>query len=334
MDCRMIRRALMAAITASLFSLGSAHAATDTLRIQDYPGIGNFLARVANANGYCEQHGIKCELRQIPSAPLGLQTLLAGDIDVAFGPPEVLIQAMNKGANLRVIGSGARAPIFFLMASTGMKTPDAAKGYPAVMHDFKGKKIGVTARGSAAEFQLKTLLEGAGMKADDVTIIPVGSPNTAFPAIAHNQIDGLMLFSPMDGFCAVTKACRVVVDPRKGQGPAALLGMNGAAVVQIVTVKFAAINRKVFDEYKAAMQEADDFIQKPENYPAVLKIAEDTFKIQAPHGDQILDVALRNAIPGLRYAVDPRALQNAAQYMKETGQINKVIDTSKLLLAN
>lgn len=63
------------------------------LRIQDYPGLGNFLARVANANGLCEKHGLKCESHTIPQAPLGLQSLLAGDIEVAHAPPEVLVQA-------------------------------------------------------------------------------------------------------------------------------------------------------------------------------------------------------------------------------------------------
>lgn len=322
------------ALAAAASLCGAASAQVTTLRIQDYPGLGNFLVRVANANGLCEKHGVKCELRQIPQAPLGLQTLLAGDIEVAFGPPEVLVQAINKGADVRVVGSGARAPIFFLMASSALDTPNASKGYPAVMHDFKGKKIGVTARGSAAEFQLKTLLQGAGMTADDVTIVAVGSPNTAFPAIANKQIDGLMLFSPMDGFCEVTKACRIVVNPRQGEGPKELLGMDGAAVVQIVGAEFAAKNPKAIAAYRAAMREAEAIVQKPDNYPAVLKIAQDTFKINAPGGEKILDVALRNAIPGLRFEVDPKALQHAAQYMQQTGQIDKTVDTSKLLLAN
>jgi NitT/TauT family transport system substrate-binding protein len=72
-------------------------AQVETLRIQDYPGLGNVMVRVAAANGYCEKNGIKCELKTIPAAPLGIQTLLAGDIDVAFGPAEVVIQAANRG---------------------------------------------------------------------------------------------------------------------------------------------------------------------------------------------------------------------------------------------
>jgi NitT/TauT family transport system substrate-binding protein len=330
----MLRNHLIALAVAASAALSlSAQAQPVPLRIQDYPGIGNFLVRIANANGLCEKHGVKCELRTIPQAPLGMQTLLAGDLEIAYTPPEVVVQAANKGADIKAIGSGAIAPIFFLMAGAALETPQAAKGYPAVMHDFKGKKIGVTARGSAAEFQLVSLLKGAGMTADDVTIVAVGAPNTAFPAIAQKQVDALMLFTPMDGFCEVSKACRVVVDPRKGQGPADVLSVKGAAMLQVVRGDFLSKNAKAIAGYEQAMREAADFVQKPENFDAALKVAQDTFKITAPGGDKILELALRNSMPSFYFPADAKAFQSAAQYMQRTGQIDKEVDTSKLLVA-
>jgi len=329
----MLRNSLIvSAVAAACLLHGLAHAQpTTTLRIQDYPGIGNFLVRVANANGLCEKHGVKCELRTIAQAPLALQTLLAGDIEISFGPPEVLVQAINKGADLKVIGSGAIVPPFFLMAGAHMQTPNAAKGYPAVMQDFKGKKIGVVARGAGAEFQLVTLLQGAGMKPSDVTMIAVGSPNTALPSITNKQVDALMNFTPMDGFCEVNKVCRVVVDPRKGEGPGDIVNMVGAGNVQVVRTDFLHKNPKAIEGYQRAMGEAGDFVQNPANFAALLRIAQETFKISTPNGDQVLEVAVRNSIPSMRFPVDPKALQHAAQYMHRTGQIDKVVDTSKLL---
>lgn len=327
------KRLIAIAATALCTLAGQALAQTPTLRIQDYPGIGNFLVRVANANGLCEKHGLKCELRAIPQAPLGMQTLLAGDIEVAFGPPEVMLQAVNKGADVKVVASGARAPTFFLMARAGLETPNAAKGYPAVMQDFKGKKIGVTARGAGAEFQLISLLKGAGMQADDVTIVAVGAPNTAFPAIVQKQIDGLVSFTPMDGFCEVSKSCRIVVDPRQGQGPTDLLELAGASNVQVMRGDFAKKNAKLIAGYQQALKEATDLVQNPANFAAMLKVAQDSFKINTPGGDKVLEIALRNSLPSLRYPVDPKALQNAAMYMQRTGQIDKVIDTAPLLMA-
>ncbi len=309
----------------------NAMAQMETLRVQDYPGIGNLLVRVAAANGYCEKNGVKCELKTIPAAPLGIQTLLAGDIDIAFGPAEVVIQAANKGADLKIIGNGARDSIFFLMAGAHTETPNAAKGYPAVMADLKGKKIGVTARGSGAEFQLLDMLKGAGMSGADVTIVPVGAPNTALPAIANKQIDALMLFAPMDGFCAAMKVCRVIVDPRKGEGPKEITLLNGATGPMTVRGEFAQKKGGALDGFAKAMRESEAFVQNPANFNAVLKVINDTFKIEGPAGASAVEASLRNSIAGARFALDPKALQAAADYLHRTTQIDKTVDTSKLL---
>ena len=322
-----------AMVMAALTWGATAVAQLETLRIQDYPGLGNVMVRVAAANGYCEKNGLKCELKTIPAAPLGIQTLMAGDIDVAYGPSEVVIQAVNKGADLKIIGSGSRGNIFYLMACTHTETPNATKGYPAVMADLKGKKIGVTARGSGAEFQLLDLLKGAGMSGSDVTIVAVGAPNTALPAVANKQVDALMLFSPMDGFCVAMKVCRIIVDPRKGEGPKELTQLNGAAGPMTVRGDFAQKKGPALDAFAKAMRESEAFIQNPANFNALLKIINDTYKIEGPTGALAVETSLRNATMGggLGFSLDPKALQAAADYLHKTAQIDKTVDTAKLL---
>ena len=332
MTSRFLRGAA-AALTAIATLWAPAAQAQKVVRVQDYPGLGNFLVRVANANGLCEKNGIKCEVRPLTSSPLGLQTLMAGDLEIAFVAPDTLIQATNKGADLKIIGSGARDPVFFLMAAAGLNLPNLSKGYPAVMQDFKGKKIGITARGAGPEFVLKEMLLEAGMKADDVTLVAVGAPNTAFPAIANKQVDALVLFTPMDGFCEVSKACTVVVDPRKGQGSADILKSRGASMVQVVRGDYASKNADTLDAYGRALREAETLAQNPANFAAMLKIAQDTFKITTEGGDKVLEVSLRNTLPGYRFAVDPAALQHIADYNFRNGQIDKLVDTGRLLQA-
>ncbi len=324
----LLRTALVAlALTVGL----AAMAQTSTLRIQDYPGLGNMIVRVAAANGYCEKNGLKCELKTIPAAPLGIQTLMAGDIDIAFGPSEVVIQAANKGADLKIIGNAARDNIFFLMAAAHTETPNAAKGYPAVMADLKGKKVGVTSRGSGAEFQLLDMLKGAGMSGSDVTIVPVGAPNTALPAIANKQIDALMLFAPMDCFCVAMKVCRVIVDPRKGEGPETITKLNGASGPMTVRSDFSQKNSASLNAFAKAMRESEAFIQNPANFAAVLKVINDTFKIEGPSGAAAVEASLRNSIGTARFTLDTKSLQHAADYLHHTKQIDKSFDTSKIL---
>lgn len=326
-----IKQSAAAALIALATAWSPAAQAQKTVRVQDYPGLGNFLVRVANVNGLCEKHGIKCELRQMTSSPLGVQTLLAGDLEIAYVAPDTLIQATNKGADLKIIGSAGTVPVFFLMTASGLDLPNLDKGYPALMHDLKGKKVGITARGSGAEFALKSMLLDAGMKVSDVTMVAVGAPNTALPAIANKQVDALVLFNPMDGFCEVSKACKVVVDPRKGQGPEDIRKSNGASMVTVMRGDYIAANPDVVTAYIKAMTEAEAIVQNPANFAAMLKIARDTFKITTAGGDKVLEIALRNTLSAYHFPVDPAALQHIAKYNFQNKQIDKVVDTSKLL---
>ncbi|MGJ7524018.1 hypothetical protein ACSFA0_26380 [Variovorax sp. LT1P1] len=109
----MIRRRLIAVVTVGFTLAGLVQAETTTLRIQDYPGFGNFLVRVANANGLCEKNGIKCTLRTIPQAPLGMQTLLSGDLDVALtGCGNTPLQSESSSSSKTHFSHGAVSSAF------------------------------------------------------------------------------------------------------------------------------------------------------------------------------------------------------------------------------
>lgn len=325
-----LARPALAALAALAMTTAAAQA-QEVVKVQDYPGLGNMLLRVAMAQKLCEKHGIKCEQRVIPAAPLGVQTLLSGDIDVAFGPPEVVVQAANKGADIKIIGSGARTAIFFVAAGNHLDTPNASKGYPAVMQDFKGKKIGVTARGTGSEFQFVELLKGAGMSPADVTLVAVGAPNTALPALANKQVDAVMAFEPMGGFCEVLKACRVVVDPRKGEGPAELLAVAGAGSVLVVRGDLLQKKPQAAAGFIAAMKDAEAFMQNPANWEASLKVAQESFKIDIAKGAEVVTSVLKSTISAYRFSVDPKGVQAAADYLLASKQLDKAVDTSKLL---
>ena len=122
-----------------------------TIKIQDYPGTGNMLFRVAIPKGYCDRHGIKCELSMIPNAPLGAQALLAKNIDVAVLAPEVQMSAIIKGAKIRAVAGAFSLVPVSLVIRNELPAKNAGKGYPAFMQDLIGKKIGVPVRGGAGD---------------------------------------------------------------------------------------------------------------------------------------------------------------------------------------
>jgi NitT/TauT family transport system substrate-binding protein len=307
--------------------------AETTLRIQDYPGTGNLLVRVAQANGYCKAEGLNCELKTIAAAPLGLQTMLSGDIDIAYGPTEVAAAALVRKAPIKIIGAGFTQPVFFLVAGAKVKLENESKGYPEIVKSFKGLKIGVTQRGSGAEFQAIDMLRDAGLSANDVTFVAVGAPNTAFPALAKGQVDLAMTFSPADGMCEVLKACRVIVDPRKGEGPASVMKTSGGAGVLMVKADWAQENAAAIEGFRNALDKAEAFVKNPANFDATLAVLNATFGLQLPDADKIAAITLRNSSKTFRAQGDVTAMQAVADGMTDNKLIPAKVDMAAAVLA-
>lgn len=319
-------------LIAFVFLAGSAANSQTTLKIQDYPGTGNLLVRVAQANGYCKAEGLNCELKTIAAAPLGLQTMLAGDIDIAYGPAEVAAAAGARKAPIKIIGAGFVDPVFFLVAGTKTELPNESKGYPEIIKSLKGLKIGVTQRGSGAEFQVIDMLRDAGLSANDVTFVAVGAPNTAFPALTNGQVDVVMTFSPSDGMCEVLKACRIIVDPRKGEGPSSIIKTRGGAGVLMVRAAWADSNAASIAAFRRALTQAENFVQDPKNFNATLAILKSTFGMQLPKADEIAEVVLRNNIATFKAKTNVTAMQVVADGMAASKLLPAPVDMSKLVL--
>ena len=325
------RFALAAAALCVSMTAATAQSAPVPIRVQDYPGIGNMLFRIAASKGYCEKHGIKCELQMIPSGPLGVQALLAKSIDVAEPPPEVAINASLKGSAIKAIAAGAQLNVFLLVARNDLALPTDNKDFKAVVAGLKGKKIGVPARGSGAELQFSLLAQKAGFKPDDFTYVAVGSPNTSYGALISKQIDASMTFEPSASICDVTKECKTVYRGATAPEPLEISKTNGASAGLFVTQELIDKSPNVVDGLIAALKESETFIQDPANFPEALKIAKSYFEFKMPKGDEVMEVSLKAAVPSFKIALSRDALKQIADNMLAMGQLQAPFDTTRIL---
>lgn len=305
----------------------------ETVRLQDYPGIGNLLFRVAIAKGFCAQHGIKCQLQIIPSGALGAQALLARSIDVAVVGPESQILAMLKGATLAAIMGVATANPFEIVVRNEAGAPEAGQDYRAVMAGLKGRKVGVPARGAVGELQFGQLAQRAGLKPEDFVYVAVGGPSTAYGALVSKQVDALMTFEPAGSICEVMKTCRTVFRAALAAEPVEVAGTNGASVIAVMTRDAVDKAPHVVDALIAAGRDAEAFLKDPKNFDEVLSVAQSAFKFDMPRGDEIMVESLKAGLPSYRIAVSRPALKQIADNMLLTRQIDAPFDTSKLLHA-
>lgn len=323
--------AATAIVAASGFASNvSAQGKGETVKIQDYPGVGNMLMRIAASKGFCEARGIKCQIQVVPSGPLGAQALLAKSIDVGFFPPEVQINAVVKGSKLKAIMSGATLNVFHIVVGNSVETPSAEKGFPTLMTDLKGKKIGVPARGSGAELQFLILASKAGLKAEDFSFVAVGAPNTSFGALSSKQIDASMTYEPSASICDVLKACKTLYRANAASEPVEIAGTNGASSNMVVTQETADTSPHVVDALIAAGKDAEAFIQDPKNFDEALKIAQTYFKFEMPRGDDVMAASLKSSIPSYKTAIAKSALKQIADNMLAAKQLEAAFDTSVL----
>jgi NitT/TauT family transport system substrate-binding protein len=328
---RPIRAALVACSLTLLGGFASAQGKGETVRFQEYPGIGNLLLKVAKAKGYCEQNGIKCESVVIASGALGAQALAAGSIDVGLLPIAGQAGAISKGADFVGIVGGAGSNSAVLVASAKLDMPNLAKGYPEAMRDLKGKKIGVAARGTAGEFAVMFLLRDAGMAADDVTFVAVGGLPTALPALLNGQVDGVLGIEPMGAICVVTQQCRVLWSHAESARPATLIGDRGASNPMQVKRSYLKDHPQRVAAIRASIVEADKFVQNPANFDEVLKIVKETVKLDMPKGDEIIATTLKRLIPVYRSTIDRVAAGRAAKEAVALKMADREVSVDELI---
>ena len=305
----------------------------ETVKFQDYPGTGNMLVRVAISKGYCEKAGIKCELQTIPSAPLAAQAMLAKSIDSFLGPAEVMTPAILRGSKMKMVSGGVVTNVLQLIVGNHVDAPNANKGWPAFMQDFKGKKVGVTTRGSATELWMTYLLTRAGINPEGVTFVAVGGPNTAYGALVSKQVDGLMLFDPVGTMCDVLKTCKVLYRAASDPQPADVYAVNGGSSGLVFTQEYIDKNPHVIDAVIKAVKDADAFINAPTNFDEVVRIAGQYFKFEIPKGDEVLTTALHSNINSNSYraTINRKAMQAGLDILAATKQIDKALPLAELI---
>lgn len=267
-----------------------AQAADTVVRIQEMPGSIPMLSSWAMTDkGFCKKNGLDCQRVSLPTGPLAQQAALTGGVDFIFTALGLTMQADAKGADLLAIGLAELNPAYVLVMRSDLAQPNRSAGYPKNMLDLKGRTVGVAARGSDTEIYTRALLVGAGMSADDVTFVGVGAPNTAFPALQTKQLDAVMSWAPIDQLCKVTKVCDVVVDLRKGQGPAEIKELNGGFAAWQARRQYIEKHGAEVDAFSRALGEATAWVVDPKNLAEVMGIARQHLKLtDLPGKEQML----------------------------------------------
>lgn len=291
-----------------------------TVTIAQYQGIQSWLTQVAIAEGFFKSRGIDAKSVVVQSGPAAMAALASGAVDLVTADTPLTGPLMTQGKKLTIL-TGAHDTVFSLMGSSHAKFPNADKGFPAVMHDLKGKKVGVYALGSTAQYEVEALLAAAGMSKNDVQFQVTAGIQASLSALKAGQVDAAII-SPPGQYLAEADGSTMLVDLRKP-----LVGATGdPAIARIAgtlddfiwsTQKWANQDPELTDKVKAALVEAGTWIKDPANLD---KLRTDVADFGLPPGDAAQQTEfLKGAVSVFDTDIDKTALEAWMDFVVSTG---------------
>lgn len=176
------------ALAAASVSLGGATAQTlEKFRFaysSNVPGADSTFLFAGKELGFFKEEGIDLEIQPSQGIVASTSLVASGAVDVSSGGLEALPAFIEKKVPVRAIylyGDKTMFKLGFFKDSPIQKPSD-----------LKGAKIGILSLGSGSVNVLQFLLKEAGLTQKDVTLIPVGSGQSALAAMKNKEIDALM----------------------------------------------------------------------------------------------------------------------------------------------
>jgi NitT/TauT family transport system substrate-binding protein len=173
---------------------------------------------LAEQLGYFDDAGLNVEILDFPGGSKALQAMMGGSADVVSGGFDHTIVMQARGQKLSAFVLQGATPAISLVVS---KELSATWRGPA---DLKGMKIGVTSPGSSTNMFVKALLARGGLTLDDVSIIGVGSGQSAVAGMLGGHLDALANIEPAITMLVRSGKVAEVIETISEQGSKDLYG--------------------------------------------------------------------------------------------------------------
>jgi NitT/TauT family transport system substrate-binding protein len=145
---------------------------------------------IARDQGIFAKHGVDVTLVQI-AGPTSVAAVLSGQVQVGHSGGSEVIGAAVHGGDVKIVAVQSPVFPFLLMVQPSIKTPA----------DLKGKKVGISNPGGAADTALRIVLPKLELQPDtDVTFIALGSIANQVAGLESGAIDGTIIVEGPDSY--------------------------------------------------------------------------------------------------------------------------------------
>ena len=146
--------------------------------------------------GFFKEEGIDLQVEWFDAAqPIAVATA-SNKVDVgATGITASLYNMIASGQKLTIVADKGREEKGYPSSSLVVRK-DLFDAGVTTLAGLKGKKIGITQKGSTFQYMIGRMLEAQGMSADDVEIVPLGKLSSIMASLEGKQIDAAILNEP------------------------------------------------------------------------------------------------------------------------------------------
>ena len=280
-----------------------------------------FTPYVAEAKGFFAKHGLDATLVYFRSGAETTTAVVSGSCEFGALATEHVTQVRDQGLKVKAIVANMTDSPFTLIVRKEVPLPSAAQGYPNVVRDLKGLKLGITGRGASTDFTLRYLLKDAGLDPErDVTIVATGGADTSVAALAKGDVHGFLGFEPIQSQLVYgLGVAKPVVDIRKGEGPKLL--HDYAYNSMVAREDYLEANPETARRMVAAVIDTHRFLADPKNFEEVVTIAEKYFAGIDP---KLLRQTLQDSMKSYRPVITRTAVANIGEMLKFAGLIKRI----------
>lgn len=261
--------------------------------------------------GFFAEEGLTVATEFAAGGANAIPTLIAGDIDFAFGAYPSFFSAVQEGLPLLIATEANRAaPLFgglYSMPDSGIVTPA----------DMAGKTVAVNTLNNLVQLAVEAQLVAVGLSLDDVTLVSLPFPDMV-ATLERGDVDVISVVEPFGTIARNSLNATLVTDMFAGD----IAGFPVAGFY--VTESFAAENPNTVAAFNRAFAKAVEYANNTDD--AVPQILPTYIATATVESARTLNYPL--FVSGL----DPAFIQTVPDYMLASGLLDGPLNTADLLV--
>jgi NitT/TauT family transport system substrate-binding protein len=193
---------------------------------------------VAQEMGLFRKYGLDVNLSYTAGAAQVIQTMMAGENQIATAGGSGVVDADFGGADLVAVAGMVNMPAFYIVVQPEIKT----------LQDLRGKPVGITRFGSSTDFTMRYILKKAGLEPDkDVPLLQLGGQPELAAGIEARRIFAAPMTPP--ALQKTLKAgARIHIPPKS-------IGLSFPHVGIVVRKTYLAARRQIVKNFIAGYSE-------------------------------------------------------------------------------